>query len=714
MKEALNLFLKSIVYSYSAIFFSRSRWFGILLLSLTMLYPAQGVCGLFCCMMVNSMSIMLNLNKYKIETGLYGFNAVLVGIALGAFFTYDALLIALIFALSVLVLLLTIAMDGWLQKYGLPFLAFPFLFCLWLVLLVFQQTDGYVDVNVFPMTTQHALSIGAFSVESVEGLSFCQYLPQPILFYLKSLGYVFFQSDMLSGTLLMLALLCFSRIAFCSTFLGFVMAYFCYGWFEFDIFHIPFMYFGFNFIFTSLALGGCYLVPSKSTYAWILLLIPAQYLVVFSSTRLLSYFMLPTFSLTFCLVSVLFLYLMKRREVLTSPYFSYFLEATPEDNIYYHSVNKERFDYLNYYPFSLPFMGEWKVTQAYDGEYTHQGLWRHALDFQLEIDGAVYKDDGYMLTDYYCYGKPVIAVSSGSIVDLRNNVVDTPIGQKNVEQNWGNYVLIKHTDTLYSLVAHLKTDSVRYKIGDTVRKGDVLGLCGNSGLSPYPHLHFQFQSSSYVGAPTLEYKLSSYFCKNELNLSHPVSAGIPKDNDIVSNMIFDSAMADRYKFIVGNRMTAYSDKFGEETWEVCMQYGYNYLYCHQTGAKAWYAYREEDFCFQRYEGEKRSNLFYFFLSNYRVYFVSEKYQLEEKYPLTLKANTPLGWIQDICSPVFFFMDYNYRVDSMDGGVLRTKKKKKICKKEISNVSFETVYQSNQIKNVKVSDKQSVWNIQINK
>ena len=130
MKEALNLFLKSIVYSYSAIFFSRSRWFGILLLSLTMLYPAQGVCGLFCCMMVNSMSIMLNLNKYKIETGLYGFNAVLVGIALGAFFTYDALLIALIFALSVLVLLLTIAMDGWLQKYGLPFLAFPFLFLL--------------------------------------------------------------------------------------------------------------------------------------------------------------------------------------------------------------------------------------------------------------------------------------------------------------------------------------------------------------------------------------------------------------------------------------------------------------------------------------------------------------------------------------------------------------------------------------------------------
>ena len=88
--------------------------------------------------------------------------------------------------------------------------------------------------------------------------------------------------------------------------------------------------------------------------------------------------------------------------------------------------------------------------------------------------------------------------------------------------------------------------------------------------------------------------------------------------------------------------------------------------------------------------------------------------LKEKYPLTLKANTPLGWIQDICSPVFFFMDYNYRVDSMDGGVLRTKWIKKICKKEISNVSFETVYQSNQIKNVKVSDKQSVWNIQINK
>lgn len=714
MKDNLKLFVRSIINSYSAIFFSRSRWFGIALLLLTFLYPTQGICGLVCCMLVNAISLSLNLNRYKIETGLYGFNAVLVGIALGAIFSFSFVLIGLIFALSILVLLLTVWLDGCLQKYGLPYLALPFLFCLWIAQLVFQQTDGYAGVDIFMLVSQHSLSIGPFSVEAISSAPIWNHLPNPILLYLSSIGFVFFQSDLLTGLILSIVLLCYSRIAFSTSFVSFLVAYFCFEWFGFDIFHLPFVYVGFNFIFTALALGGCYLVPSLKTFMWVLLLIPAQFMVIFSSTRLLSYFMLPTFSLAFCSVSILFLYLMKRRERVSAPYVSYFLESTPENNIYYHLVNQNRFEYLNYLPISLPFMGEWKVTQAYNGQYTHKDAWCHAHDFQIEFDGKLYKDNGFMLTDYFCYGKPVVAAYSGEVVALQNDVEDNPIGKENKVQNWGNYVLLKHSEQLYSLVAHLKIGSVSCKVGDVVRKGDMLGLCGNSGLSPYPHLHFQFQLAPYVGAPTIEYKLSSYLSKEGDDTYKPSLVGIPQENEVVVNMNYDKMMAARYSFVVGTRITSQSERYGNETWEVCYEYGYYFFRSVQTGAKAWFSCRESDFCFQRYEGDVHSNLYYFFLSNYRVLFLSEQSELTENMPLTLKGHSPLGWLQDLCAPFLTFMNYSYQVlPSKENNQIKTMMVKSLLNKTNTTMSFETNYESNRIASIKVMEPdKEPWIIQI--
>ena len=77
----------------------------------------------------NAISLSLSLNREKIRSGLYGFNAIMIGLALGAIYPYSETLVVLIFALSLLVLMLTVAMEGFFKKYNLPFLAFPF----WLV-----------------------------------------------------------------------------------------------------------------------------------------------------------------------------------------------------------------------------------------------------------------------------------------------------------------------------------------------------------------------------------------------------------------------------------------------------------------------------------------------------------------------------------------------------------------------------------------------------
>jgi murein DD-endopeptidase MepM/ murein hydrolase activator NlpD len=62
----------------------------------------------------------------------------------------------------------------------------------------------------------------------------------------------------------------------------------------------------------------------------------------------------------------------------------------------------------------------------------------------------------------------------------------------------GNSVVIEHPGPVFSLYAHLKTGSVKVKAGAKVKKGTVVGLCGNSGNTSEPHLHFQLQDGPLV------------------------------------------------------------------------------------------------------------------------------------------------------------------------------------------------------------------------
>ena len=50
----------------------------------------------------------------------------------------------------------------------------------------------------------------------------------------------------------------------------------------------------------------------------------------------------------------------------------------------------------------------------------------------------------------------------------------------------GNAIFIQHRKNEISVLAHLKLNSIRVKVGDKVDVGDLLGLCGNSGNSHSP------------------------------------------------------------------------------------------------------------------------------------------------------------------------------------------------------------------------------------
>ena len=75
-------FLKSILLSYSQILFSNRVWFGAIALLSTFIYPQLGAAGLVGVILTNTIAYILKYDKKTIESGYFGFNGILLGIAI--------------------------------------------------------------------------------------------------------------------------------------------------------------------------------------------------------------------------------------------------------------------------------------------------------------------------------------------------------------------------------------------------------------------------------------------------------------------------------------------------------------------------------------------------------------------------------------------------------------------------------------------------------
>lgn len=149
-------------------------------------------------------------------------------------------------------------------------------------------------------------------------------------------------------------------------------------------------------------------------------------------------------------------------------------------------------------PLGLPFRGEWLVVWAGDrAELNHHidhPSQRRAADLVIvDAAGSTHKGDGRALTDYYAYRQDILAMADGVVVTVVDGVPDSVPGELNPYLAPGNMVVIRHDGDVHSAYAHLIPGSIKVKVGAKVRRGQVLGACGNSGNSSEPHLHVQLQ-----------------------------------------------------------------------------------------------------------------------------------------------------------------------------------------------------------------------------
>lgn len=678
--QSYKQILKSILNSYSQVFFSTSKLLAVFLLLISFFDYGAGIGGLVAVIIANLLAWLLGYNKYFLVSGLYGFNALLVGLGVGLFYQPSPELFLLIAVAAVTSFFLTLVFQGVLGKYGLPYLSVPFLVTIWIVALSRGDLNALHISERGIFTYNELYSLGGQTFVNLYDFLENSISSSFIKVYFHSLGAIFFQSHLLAGIIISIGLVIYSRITFVLSVLGYSVAWLFYQAVGIEFNSLGYTFIGFNYILTAIALGGYYLVPGRVSFAWIILLLPAVVLITTSTQQIFLIFRVSPYSLPFNVVVLMFLYALKLREKRSEHLVETPVQlGKPEKNLYLYSGNLKRFPVAYPVSASLPFFGEWTVSQAHNGEHTHKGAWRHAWDFIItDRSGRQFRGSGDFPEDYFCFAKAVLAPFDGTVIEVVNHIHDNKIADVNTKNNWGNTVIIKHNDYLYAKLSHLKYHSIEVKPGDIVKKGQLLGRCGNSGRSPYPHLHFQFQVTPHIGSATLDYPFGHYLLKEENNFNLK-NFSYPGNNEVVVNPAKNESLSAALHFIPGQQIKVevevdsakpkWQNLAGTFVWKVETDvYNNTYIRCEKDSSLA-YIYNNGDLhYFTNFTGKKNTALYWFFVSLFKVPLgFQPNSKISDTIPVNLMFKGVPKILQDFVAPVFLFLKAEYQLIIKEAG-----------------------------------------------
>ena len=599
MLTASKEYIKAIVNSYSEIFFLQGYLPGSVLLFSTLIDPNVGFAGLLCVLSAYVFARVIGMHKDFLDSGFYTYNPLLVGLSIGYLFKLNLLTIFFIATAGILAFITTFTLFNIFSYYlRLPVLSLPFVLVSSMAYLASSKYSNLFVNSFYPHT-------------------FFKFLEDNFPLWLtgltKSLGAILFSPHLLSGLLFLFVLIYMSRIIFFLTLLGYFVGTFIIGILTGSFYQAFQDINHFNFILIAIAIGGVFLIPSPKSYFMAILAVAVCPFLLESAKTFWIIYGLPVFTLPFNVISLSFIYVLG---LVSYPYLTKFYQGTPEKTLDYYLSHLLRFKGTQR-TLALPFAGTWTVWQGIDGQWTHKGPWRYAIDFVITDErGQTYKGQGANLEDYYCFRKPVLSPVRGRVIKVINDVPDNPPGTTDKERNWGNMVTIYDERGFYVVISHFLQDSIKVKEGEWVERGQPLGHCGNSGYSPQPHIHIQVQLTPELGAPTVPFSFVQYVTQNHTYNTNQ----IPQTEERVTPLYPDKALEAKFSFLLDEEMrfeVIENDKKKAEILKVKMAPDGTFYFESKKG-KLFFGRWEGTFYLYRIEGEISAILRAFFLALPRI------------------------------------------------------------------------------------------------
>ena len=159
--------------------------------------------------------------------------------------------------------------------------------------------------------------------------------------------------------------------------------------------------------------------------------------------------------------------------------------------------------------YRLPFNGRWFVMQGGDtlnvNDHMAAAAQWYGMDF-AKVGGpsrrSLAKSSGTTAEDFYSWGGPVLSPVDGEVVAIGDSLADNALGAKDAQHPMGNLIEIRAANDQYVFLAHMQRHSIAVRPGQRVARGDVLGKCGNSGNTDFPHIHMHVQNAEAFGSGT--------------------------------------------------------------------------------------------------------------------------------------------------------------------------------------------------------------------
>lgn len=125
----------------------------------------------------------------------------------------------------------------------------------------------------------------------------------------------------------------------------------------------------------------------------------------------------------------------------------------------------------NAYKYLLPYKPKRKLIQGNFGNFSHdhEGSY-HAFDFGTKIGDTIY------------------AAREGKVISMKED--SKKYGRTRKYSKYANFIVVQHDDGTTAYYYHLNFNGVLIENGDTVQRGQAIGISGMTGFTTVPHLHF--------------------------------------------------------------------------------------------------------------------------------------------------------------------------------------------------------------------------------